>query len=69
MYVCICMYVNIPLFYNIDNAHHLQLRAITQNVNKQVISSENKSRSPTTENTIQSIVHKLLDRGLCENRP
>ena len=59
MCVCIRMYVNIALFYNIDNAHHLQLRAITQNVNKQVVSSENESRSPTTENVIQSVVHKL----------
>ena len=65
MHVCRCtLYVNIALLCNIGNAHHLQLRDITQNVNKQVVSSENKSRSLTTENVIglQSIVHKLLDR-------
>ena len=57
-----CIYVNIVLFYNIGNVHHLQLRDITQNISKQVVTSESKNRSLTAETVIQSIVNKLIDR-------
>ena len=57
-----CIYVNIVLFYNIGNVHHLQLRDSTQNISKQVVRSESKNRPLTAETVIQIIVNKLIDR-------